>query len=183
MKRLSQLLLISLLLVASCSFEKDYNPDKHLTVQQQDLLMERIIRYVGHAPNGITFAERFNKEFDEFYLDERRKHRLDALYDDGDSYYFLVSRGAPSLKIKRVAIGGKLQMDKDLRITYYEEIFRTWKMGPDTLIQRSLFLFDKMVSGEDLTTYYSSRSGNTDYIEFPDDRTYFDTQERIWRTR
>lgn len=183
MKRLAHLLLLTSLVASACSFEKDYNPDKHLTVQQQDLLMERIIRYAGHSPDGITVADRFNKQFDTFYEEERRKHRLDALYTDGDGYYFLISRGAPSLKIKSVAIGGKLRADNELRVTYYEEVFRTWKMEPDTLLHRSLFLFDKMVKGEDLSPYYSSRSGNTDYIEFPDDRTYFDTQQRIWRTR
>jgi hypothetical protein len=74
-------------------------------------------------------------------------------------------------------------VDENIRVTYYEEVFRTWKMAPDSLAKRGPLLFNKMVNGEDLVPYYSSRSGNTDYIEFPDDRTYFDTNQRIWRTK
>lgn len=183
MQRILLLFVAIALHTASCTGDRDYNPDKHLTVQQQDLLMDRIIRYIARAPEGVTPEERFNRSYDEHYDDQRRRHRLDALYADDHTYYFLVSRVAPSLTEKRLAIGGKVEMDENQRITYYEESFRTWKMEPDTLIKRSLFLFDRMVRGENLEPYYSSRSGNTDYIEFPDDRTYFDTEKRIWRTK
>lgn len=183
MKRFLVFLALTAWILSSCSFQKDYNPDAHLTVEQQDSLMERIIRYVGRTPDGVSPGDRFSPTHDKHYADQRSIHRLDALYKDDDTYYFLVSRIAPSLAEKRVAIGGKLNMDKDMRITYYEEIFRTWKMEPDSLVKRSIFLFDKMVNAENLEPYYSSRSGNTDYIEFPDDRTYFDTEQRIWRTK
>jgi hypothetical protein len=154
-----------------------------LSAEKQDMLMSRMIRYMSKAPDGVAPADRMNRSYDEHYAEQYRMHRLDALYEDDDTYYFLVSRVAPSLTEKRVAIGGKATVDKDLRIENYEEIFRTWKMEPDTLARRGMFLFDLMVRGEDLTPYYASRSGNTDYIEFPDDRTYFDTRQRIWRTK
>lgn len=182
MRHLVSLYLILIFLVG-CSLDRDYNPDKHLTVQEQEVLMNRIIRYIARAPEGVPPEDRFKRAYDEHYDDQRGRHRLDALYADDHTYYFLVSRGAPSVTEKRVAIGGKVTMDENQRITYYEEIFRTWKMESDTLVKRSLFLFDKMVKGKDLSPFYSSRSGNTDYIEFPDDRTYFDTEQRIWRTR
>ena len=155
----------------------------HLTVVKQDEIMDKIIRYMAKPPEGISFEERFYKGYDDHYLDQRRIHRLDAYYIDDQTHYFMVSRVAPSLTEKRVAIGGKLMLDGNGKLSYYEEVFRTWKMPPDTLSTRSAFLFDKMVSGEDLTPYYSSHSGNADYIEFPDDRTYFDVEKRMWRTK
>jgi hypothetical protein len=176
-------LVIPFLILLSCSFEKSYLPNDHLPVDQQVLFMNRVIRFMSRAPDGIGPADRFDISHDDHYAEQLKIHRLDALYKDGETFYFLVSRIAPSLTEKRIAIGGKATLDENIRVTYYEEIFRTWKMVPDSLAKRAPFLFDKMVHGEDLTPYYSSRTGNTDYIEFPDDRTYFDTDQRIWRTK
>ena len=76
-----------------------------------------------------------------------------------------------------------MKFSKTGQLLEYEEVFRTWKMLPDTLAKRSLFLFKKMVNDEDLSPYYASSSGNTDFIEFPDDRTYFDKKLRMWRVK
>jgi len=177
------LAVLTFLLVQSCAFEKDYNPSTHLSVPAQDEMMGRIIRYMGKAPEGTSPEERLYKGYDEHYQDQKRLHRIDAYYIDKETHYFLVSRIAPSLTEKRVAIGGRLRIDESGNLSYYEELFRTWKMQPDTLAVKSAFLFDKMVRGGDLTPYWSSRSGKADFIEFPDDRTYFDVEMRIWRTK
>lgn len=177
------LFLVGSILLASCSFDHDYRPESHLQVIEQDLLMNRVIRYISRAPDGVAPDDRFNPEHDEHYAEQMSAHRLDALFKDDNTYFFLVTRPAPSLTEKRVAIGGKVTVDEAMHVEYYEEVFRTWKMEPDTLARRGLFLFDLMVRGEDITRYYASKSGNADYIEFPDDRTYFDTKRRIWRSR
>jgi hypothetical protein len=176
-------LLAAMVSLSSCSSKRNYRPEDHLTVQQQDVLMNRVIRFMAKSPDGISPEDRMNPVHDEHYAEQLSDHRLDALYEEDQTYFFLVSRIAPSLTEKRVAIGGKVSVDKDFRVTYYEEVFRTWKMQPDTLAKRSAFLFDKMVRNDDLTQYYSSRTGNTDYIEFPDERTFYDTNYRIWRTK
>lgn len=182
MLRLS-IFLIATIFLTGCRFERDYTPAARLSAQEQEDLMQSIIRYVSRSPEGILPEERMDHRFDDHYEEQRRLHRLDAYYFDEGVHYFLVSRSAPSLTEKRVAIGGRLQREEDGSITYFEEVFRTWKMEPDLLVQRGDFLFDRMVRGEDLSAYYASRSGNTEYIEFPDERTYYDVQRRIWRSR
>lgn len=183
MQRLISSFLVFSFVLASCSLDKDYKPESHLTVQEQDLFMNRIIRYLSRSPDGVAPEDRLDPAHDQHYAEQMKIHRLDALYGEDHTYFFLVSRVAPSLTEKRVAIGGKATVDENMRITYYEEVFRTWKMEPDSLARRGSFLFDQMVNGKDLSPYYTSRLGNTDYIEFPDDRTYFDTRQRIWRTK
>ena len=182
-RKKSYLLIFLCLLVISCRLGKDYNPAVHLSPAEQEEIMDKVLRYMAKPPDGISTEERFYRGYDEHYAEQRRIHRLDAYYIDGKTHYFLFSRVAPSLKEKRIAIGGKLELDDQRSLSYYEEVFRTWRLEPDTLVKRSVFLFDKMVREEDLQPYYSSRSGNTDYIEFPDDRTFFDTEKRIWRSR
>ena len=76
-----------------------------------------------------------------------------------------------------------LSLIEEGKISDYEEVFRTWKMVPDTLAKREMILFDKFVRGESLTPYETKNSGGVEYIEFPDERTYFDKQAKQWKSK
>ncbi|MFN4079671.1 MAG: hypothetical protein ACK4NS_02125 [Saprospiraceae bacterium] len=144
-------------------------------------MLNRIIRYCGYMPKKANHLTKFNAVYDTFYIDQAGKHKIDLMYQDekkGDTY-LLVSRIAPSLKAKRVAIGIKLRMENDSLIRY-EEVFRTWKMPEEELSVKGAMLFNKMVAGKDLSPYYPQNSGKEDYIEFPDPQTHFDVNKRRW---
>lgn len=162
---------------------KSYKPDSHLSVQKQDEIMWKIIRYLAKPPEGLTKPERFYKGYDPYYEEQKSRHLLEAYFISEGTHYFLVSRPAPSLVEKRVATGGKLKLDANGKLLEYEEVFRTWKMIPDTLKRRSLFLFDKMVKGESLAPYYTANSKGVDYIEFPDNVNYYDKSLRSWEQK
>lgn len=182
MKKIVAGVVCLVLLAGACTSKRNYEVSAHLTPQQQDDMMWKMIRYVGRAPEGLTFEERFYPPYDSFYREQARLHKFDAWYQEGDTHYFLVSRRAPSLVDKRVATGGKFVL-KDDRITEYEEVFRTWKMIPDTLAKREMILFDKLVRGESLQPYETQYSNGVEYIEFPDEHTYFDKESMQWKTR
>jgi hypothetical protein len=91
-----------------------------------------------------------------------------------------MTRKARSIWPAREALGGKIKLDSQKKILQYEEVFRTWKMAEDSLNSRAFELFDLMVAGKDLTPYRSKYKGDR-YIEFPDDRFYFDKQTSRWR--
>ena len=169
--------------VVGCSTKNNYQVSEHLTPQQQDEIMWKIIRYIGRAPEGLTFEERFYAPYDSAYREQAKLHKFDAYFIKGDTHYFLVSRKAPSLIDKRVATGGKFVLTKDSVISDYEEDFRTWKMVPDTLTKRGMFLFDKFVNRESLAQYETKNSGGVEYIEFPDERTYFDKASKQWKVK
>lgn len=171
------------LVVIACSTKNNYQVSAHLTPQQQDDMMWKIIRYVGRAPEGLTFEERFYKPYDSIYQEQAKLYKFDAYYINGNTHYFLVSRKAPSLVDKRVATGGKFVLDDGDKIAAYEEAFRTWKMIPDTLAKREMILFDAFVNGKSLTPYETKNSNGVEYIEFPDERTYFDKASKQWKTR
>jgi hypothetical protein len=167
--------------LAACSRSTDkYNPDKNLSPQELDANLWSMIRYLSRAPEGLTPPERFYPAYDSHYMEQKKLLRIDAWYKKNDTHYFLVSRIAPSVTEKRVATGGKVVFDDKGGIQEYEEVFRTWKLVPDTLKKRSLFLFDKMVQGENLKPFETKYSNGVEYIEFPDERTYFSKAERSW---
>lgn len=170
-----------LLFLAGCT--KSYTPADHLSEREQYDLQWKIIRYLGRAPEGLTFDERFYKAYDSHYEKEMGLHRMDALYEKGDKYYFLISRRAPSIHDKRVATGGRLKLDAEGKVAEYEEVFRTWKMSEQDLAKKGMLLFDKMVKGEPLDQYLTKNSWPEEYIEFPDDVNYFDKASRRWLQR
>lgn len=183
MKNSVGIVFILVLIAGACSTKNNYQVSSHLTPQQQDEMMWKIIRYVGRAPEGLTFEERFYKAYDSVYQEQAKVHKFDAYFIKDNTHYFLVSRKAPSLIDKRVATGGKFTLGDDNKITGYEEVFRTWKMVPDTLAKREMILFDKFVNGQSLEPYETKNSNGVEYIEFPDERTYFDKTSKQWKTK
>jgi hypothetical protein len=169
-------------IVSACSTKNNYEVSKHLTPQLQDEMMWKIIRYAGRAPEGLTFEERFYAPYNSIYREQAKLHKFDAYFIKGNTHYFLVSRKAPSLVDKRVATGGKFVLTDD-KITEYEEVFRTWKMVPDTLAKREMILFDQFVRGESLVPYETRNSNGVEYIEFPDEHTYFDKTSKQWKVK
>ena len=166
----------------SCSGTADYNPDKSLTASEKDQFKMAVIRYVAKGPENVSREELFDKKYDAYFQERAGFSFLEQYYKKGNEQYFLLTQPAPSIVEKRHATGGRIVLNEDGSIAEFEEIFRTWKMVPDTLKERSYFLFDKMVRGEPLEPYYTASSGDK-YIEFPDDKSFYDKSVRAWRTR
>jgi hypothetical protein len=174
------LFVICVMIVGACT--KGYSPGEHLSAEDQYNQVYKIIRYLARPPENLTFEERFYKAYDKYYEEQASLHRLDAYFvDKKGTHYFLISRRAPSLVDKRVATGGRMRFDDEGNLVEYEEVFRTWKMTDVELAKKSVTLFDLMVKGQSLEPYLTKNSWPEEYIEFPDDVTYFDVQARMWK--
>ncbi|MGY6520839.1 MAG: hypothetical protein ACXIUD_03875 [Mongoliitalea sp.] len=173
--------LLLLFVLVACQTKEPYDPSNHLSKQEQQALLLSTVRYFGHLPKKGTHENKFNEVFDEYYSKLVLDYTLEA-YIPHDGYeYYMISRIAPSLKQKKVALAIRVQRDADKNITFYEEIFRTWKFEIPEMLEKSMMLFDLLIKGEDLSPYYPQNSGDDEFIEFPDERTYFDTDERRWK--
>ncbi len=175
--------LLAAALLSGCQQKKTYSPEKWLTTSEQAAFTYSIIRYVAALPRHATYENRFEQRFDTAYQALAAKTYLDKYYPAEDGYvYFEVRRLAPSLKIKYNATGGRMRVDSSGRITEYEEVYRTWKMEEELLLQKTTLLFPKMVAGEDLSPYYTENSGDELVIEFPDKNVIYNTTDRRWVT-
>lgn len=172
-----------LILQLSCTDSKKYEVETYLDPLEKEEQLWKIIRYIAKAPEGLLYEEKFYPGYDSFYRHQMTRHRFEAYYRSDDEHFFLVSRPAPSLVEKRVATGGRMKFDESGKLIEIEEVFRTWKMVPDTLKRRSMLLFEKMVKGEDLSAYLTKNSNGVDYIEFPDDLNYYDKAGKRWRQK
>jgi hypothetical protein len=181
LKLISAVLIV--LICCSCHSKKDYSPDTYLSVKEKDKVLQAIIRYMGKASENVNATDRFDSQYDAYYLDIASRHRFDQYYIDPDGvHYFLISRPAPSLYEKRVAIGGKLKLNEQGELVEYEEIFRTWKMKEEDVKVKGPFLFNLMVNKKDLSPYYRVNS-TEEFIEFPDEHNYYDKSDRTWKVK
>jgi len=182
--KLKYILLLAIVGLVSCKDKKSYTVEDNLTPQRYDVVMSKLIRYVGRKPEKATDSTKFLKQHDTHYMNQVAEYKLNLYFiSDTDDHYFLISRRAPSLTEKHVATGGRFKINENDSLVEYEEVFRTWKMPYDTLLRRSSLLFDKMVKGESLDKYLTKNSGGVEYIEFPDDNVLYDKQERKWKSK
>jgi hypothetical protein len=170
-------------LLVCCSQKDSFSPDEQLTLKEKEAFINSIIRYTTKPPRKIGDEERFNPAYDQYYSTQAQLAKLEFYTTRNGYQYFVLSQPAPSITVKRHATGGRSKYGSDGKLEDYEEIFRTWKMTPDTLVKRSRILFEKMVNGEKLEPFYPQNSKGTEYIEFPDERTYYDKQKRKWAVR
>lgn len=178
-------LFLLLLVIASCQTKSpDINPDSYFTVEEADQFKYAIIRYMGKLPGKANHKTKFNEAFDEYYMQLADQHDLLYYYssDTTDAVYFVCTRIAPSLHVKKVAIGGRVVFDVEGDVIAYEETFRTWKMPVDELQDKTMQLFDIYIRGGDLSPYYYENSQPDEYIEFPNEETYFDASLKRWET-
>jgi hypothetical protein len=177
--------LIIFIIITSCNEEqKNCNPDTYLTKKEQLSFNYKIIRYIQRLPKYATEANKFHVQFDTEYKKSLNDCSLLFYYKDKEkNIYFAIAKIAPSIKLKQTATVGKLKLDSNGIITYYEEAFRTWKMEIPELKTKSKLLFDKYIDGEDLSKFYTKNSKGEFYIEFPDDFNYYDIKLRKWETK
>ncbi|HRD80821.1 MAG TPA: hypothetical protein PLL53_08695 [Saprospiraceae bacterium] len=168
----------TMLLLSSCG-NKTASTAVQPDAETAQLWLNRIIRYTAHLPGKASHETKFDTIHNAFYAEQTAKYRVEYYHQNGADHYLLVSRPAPSLKVKRVGIGIHARMAGD-SLAHYNEVFRTWKMEEPQLAQKGALLFNLMVQGEDLSPYYTQNSGQEEYIEFPDAHTSFDTLRRQW---
>ncbi len=159
-------------------------PTAYMTAAGQEDFLYSISRYICHYPNQANEANKWEPRFDESYLEQSRRYTLSAYYTDSLSgrHYYMVSRIAPSIYVKYVALAGTFVPRHEDPLGDYEEVFRTWKMLAEEHKEKSEMLFQKFVQGADLTRYQIQNTAPVEYIEFPDPETWYDKKDRVWRT-
>ena len=177
-------LLFLLAFVGCDNSPKNIFPKQHLNLEAQEQFKLKIVRYIQRLPRYATDKNKFESKFDEEYA--RMAKNCELLFyfkDKQNNIYFAISKIAPSIKLKKTATVGKLKYDEKDSLVFYQEVFRTWKMEPKELKEKTEMLFRELIDNKDLTSYYTKNSNPEFYIEFPDENTFYDTINRRWETK
>lgn len=184
-------LAFGMLLMLACNSETHntasqapIQPDAYLSPEAQDSFKYSISRFVSKYPSEAGRSNMWEPRFDEAYAKLAKAQKLTHYYVDSVSgtHYFMVSRIAPSIHQKYVALAGKFTPSDEDDLGDYEEVFRTWKMLGDEHKEKSEMLFRKFIKGENLEPFYTVNSNGVEYIEFPDQETWYDKDARTWRS-
>lgn len=168
----------------ACADKKsDITVSKFLTDTEVQRLKSDVVRYIEDLPRLATHKNKFDTIFNKEYAKKALKLKVMFAYksDKTDTLYFAVSKIAPSLIQKRVAVGLKMVYDESRKITFYQEKFRTWKMTDTKLEEITATIFQDFIQQKDLSKYYTKNSNGKFLIEFPDDKNFYDTKTRTWQ--
>lgn len=184
-KNISIILFGFVLTGVGCTHNKEVEPAHYLDDAAQEAFKYKVIKYAGKLAPKATETSKFDKAFEIYYKNLASTHDLMAYYPDEASgiTYFMLSRIAPSLYVKKIAIGGRLKSDQKGNITFYEEGFRTYKMEPEVLREKALEIFRQYIQEKSLEKYLYKNSQPEEWIEFPDENTWYDTTRRQWQTK
>ncbi len=165
----------------SSNTENNFNQINQLSSKEQIKFTEKIIRYLGRKPENASHELKFDTYFDEHYAKEFKKYDLEYYHKNKENkYFFVYTCIAPSLHLKKTAIGGYATFNSAGKVEQYVELFRTWKQDPKTLKPITDVLFEKIVSNQDLLEYQTKNSTDLGWIEFPNDEVHFDTKKMHW---
>ncbi len=177
------LLLVAAAACVACGPADRYKPEASLSLTEQEQFLYSISRYTAKLPKRVTHQDKFDARYDGYFRQEMKSYKVEGYYVGPDStHFFLISRPAPSLREKRVAIGGRLRYDAKGNLARYEEVFRTWKMEKEALARKSRILFDTMIKTGNVDDYLPHKT-EEDWVEFPDERNYFDVADRRWKIK
>lgn len=155
-------------------------PDHYLSKSEIEKIKLKTVYYFEGLPKNVSETNKFDSINSSYYLRKAKTAEIIDYYPNKDSFiYFTVIKIAPSLKQKYTATIVKCQFKND-SISYYEEICRTWKMEKKELLTKSKIIFDKVVSGEDISIYYTKNMENEFWIEFPDEHNFYNISKRKW---
>lgn len=151
-------------------------PDDYFSKGQQQVLLEQIVRKTAKKPESTG-----NEAEEKAWYDSQTKtYEWHFVHEKEGRYFYFVSRPAPSLYGKRAGLGGVFESLDGMKISGFKEVFHTFKMKPDQLIQKGSVLFEKMVNGESLEPYQPGNRGEEEWIEFPDALNRYDSSSQSW---
>jgi hypothetical protein len=175
---MKNILLVSLVLIISCSSKEKYDVSRYYDLKEQDALLTSIITYIFIAPPYTLMKDRFKPEHRSFYSAQVPKFSMKKFFksEDGTCFYLVIRPGA-KLGEKR-AVGGSFKMKEHFQLDGFREVFVTPTLDEDDALKKGAFLFDEMVKGE-IKKDLKMQS----YVQWPNEASYYDTTAYEWKLK
>jgi len=166
------------LIVVSC--KNKFNVNAYHNNRQRDSLLVDIITFIYVRAPQSNSQTRFDPQFRKYYVAQLGKFQFEKYFvDQRGTHYFYLIRPARSASGSMRGVGGKFRLDVKGRITSFEEIFNTPAATLPILQERGAELFSHLINRGHIDDYLK----HPDYIEWPDQMTYYDTLQHEWRIK
>jgi len=178
-KPICLLILLSFLTFACKDEKPKTKPGDYFSNSQKEALLSEIVLKTAKLPESVGAKS----EIEAYYQSQNKAYQWHFAHEKNGNVFFFVSRPAPSLYGKRTGIGGFLKTSNHITISGFKEVFHTFKMKPAVLLSKGATLFEKMVNGEDLSSFYPNANQKEEWIEFPDQLNYYDSTSQSWKIK
>lgn len=144
-----------------------------------DSLLLKVVTYIHKRPTAAINVDRSDASFAAYYRSQLPNYRwIYHVSDSTGEHRFYLLRPARSVSGNTRGVLGRFRLDGAQRITYFEEVANTPIADTTALLLAGDRLFRTLNS-----------TGNVDLllkdgalVEWPDERLYYDTDMREWRT-
>lgn len=151
-------------------------PGDYFSAGQQQVILAQLIRKTAKRPESTASAS----EVEAYYQAQAATYHWHFAHSKNGIIYYFISRPAPSLYGKRTGLGGVFELKDGVNIAGFKEVFHTFKMKPEDLLQKGSLLFEKMVNHESLKKFEPGNQGKEEWIEFPDPLNHYDSTAQSW---
>jgi hypothetical protein len=163
------------LLLFSC--KDKYEVKSYYSQSQQDTVLADIITYIYNRPTYADWQSRFDPRYRKYYVSHIKDFQFQHYFVNGDNtHYFYLIRPARGPQGNIRGVGGSFKLDREGKISSFREIFNTPIDTQEQLIAKGAELFKWMTIHGNVNDYLK----NPDYIEWPNQMTYYDTIQYEW---
>jgi hypothetical protein len=164
------------MLVVSCSQKQ--KAEQYFAHNELDNLTLQMITYMYTPPLGASFSSKFGQQHKAYYQAQLSSFYLEKLQKISDSTYaFLMIRPVGGSN-KRRGILGAMTLDKNNKITDFEEIAATPHLAEELVKERGAFLFQQYVKTGQLEPKYLAMK---QYVEWPDNTLIYNKLSHKWQ--
>ncbi len=165
----------ALLALLACTANKKDTIDGYHNEAESKKILAQVVRY-NYYNEGIPPQDRFQETYNEKYEKVLPSFSIYKYAIGKDDFqYFVLYR--LHHKDKHRAVGGRLKINDQNRIVFYEEIFATPLLPKSELDPKSDFLFDELVKhGKIQDDFLKMRQ----YVEWPNENQKYDTVKHEW---
>lgn len=156
---------------------RKYRFERHFSENERDTLLVDMVTLIGRRPEFTDHLSRLQPQHRRFYIQQAEQFTIEYFYTKGDTSHFYLIRPARSPRGNTRGVGGKMTLNADRTIDYFEETFNTPVHPPDKLKTIGWELFQELIAIGNVEAY----SGNREWIQWPDGRLKYDTEKREWR--
>lgn len=181
MKKTAALIHMFCFSVLLLSCEDKFDVDTWFEAKEKDSVLTDIITYIYAWPQSAKWNTRFDPRFRQHYVSQLGNFKFENYYHDTNTgiHYYYIIRPARSAQGNIRGVGGKFWRDKRNKIISFREEFNTPVATLDELQQRGKELFKRMIRTGNIDDYLK----HPDYIEWPNELTYYDTVRYEWRIK
>jgi len=141
-----------------------------------DSLLTGLIIRIYRRPAGSSVVTRFESRFRNWYVEQLPRFEWMAHQYNNDNHFFLIKRPARNIHGHIRTVGGIFRLNEKNEISYFQEVFNTPMLPENEARVKGALIFNNWMETGSIEKYYL----NEHFIEFPDERTYYNTSSLEW---